>query len=217
MVGRAFRATSVVLLLFAGVSLSAQTTDLLFANRTGATIYFLYASPSDADTWGPDLLGRTVFPNGEVFRARLRSRAASFDVRAVDANDNEYIIWGWQPSGDERIVITTDDFVGSRTPAHSDAALSWVTIVNDTNYDVRAVHIVPASHADPGDGEQVLPAGEMLHAREDVRVEIDVERHDTFLYDITLVDVDGDRYVRRDVNLELETEVVFTLDDLEWP
>ena len=31
-----------------------------------------------------------------------------------------------------------------------------------------------------------------------------------------LVDVDGDSYVKRAVNLELATELVYTLDDLEW-
>jgi hypothetical protein len=206
-----------VLLLVCSV-LSAQSTEIVFVNRTGETVYFLYASASTADSWGEDLLGATVLADGATFRARLNSRAETFDVRAIDANDNEYIIWGFRPGADRRITLTTRASVGGQatSEAASNAAVSWVTVVNDTNYDVRAIYIVPATTSNWDDAEQLLPPGETLHFREDFRLEIDVERYGTTVYDVMLVDVDGDSYVKRDVNLELATELVYSLDDLEW-
>lgn len=207
---------AMVLLIAVGVAASGQTTELAVVNRTGATIYFLYASPSSADSWGEDLLGRSVLSDGGVLRVRLRSEATRYDVRAVDANDNEYIVWGWSPNGGRRVLLTTEAFVGSRPNAASTAALSWLTIVNDTNYDVAEIHIAPADAASWTDGEQVLAEGEMLHFGEDYRIDVDTDRYGTYVYDIMLVDVDGDRYVKWDINLELITQIVYTLDDLEW-
>lgn len=197
-----------------------QAGEFAVVNRTGATIYFLYASPTSADSWGEDLLGHTVLPDGGVARVRLRSQAAQYDVRAVDANDNEYIVWGFSPDSARRVLLTTEAFVGSRAAAASEAgsldAISWLTIVNDTNYDIAEVHVAPASASGWDEGEQLLAGGELIHFGEDYRIDIDTERYGTYVYDVMLVDVDGDRYVKWDVNLELTTEVVYTLDDLEW-
>ena len=210
------RLTCTILLILVTLAVGAQTTDVIFVNRTGATIYFLYASPSSADTWGEDLLGRTVLADEATYRARLRSGASSYDVRAVDANENEYIIWGWRPGGENRIAITTDSFVGARVASSSSGALSWVTIVNDTNYAVVEIHVAPSDAGSWDEGQQVLGAGDVVHDGEDYRVDVDAGQYDTLVYDIMLVDEDGDRYIKWDVNLELQTEIVYTLDDLEW-
>ena len=65
------------LALMAGLVLSgaafAQTSDIVFVNDTGATLYFLYASPTTADSWGEDLLGNAVLPDGGVGPMRLTS------------------------------------------------------------------------------------------------------------------------------------------------
>ncbi len=212
----AFRAGLATAMLIVSSVLPAQSTEIAFVNRTGTTIYFLYTSPSTADSWGEDLLGRTVLAAGESFRARLNSQAESYDVRAIDANDNEYIVWGWRPGDSERVVLTTGSFVGGRAASASTSAISWLTVVNDTNYDVREILIVPAAAASWDEAEQFLPAGETLHFREDFVLEIDVDRYGTTVYDVMLVDVDGDTYVKRGVNLEVATELLYTLDDLEW-
>jgi len=206
---------SAALLLVCSV-LSAQSTEIVFVNRTGTTIYFLYASPSTADSWGEDLLGREVLADGSTFRARLSSRAETYDIRAIDANDSEYIVWDWRPGDSGRIVLTTGALVGGGVRSADTSAISWLTVVNDTNYDVRALYIAPATTTSWDEAEQMLPPGDTLHFREDFRLEIDVERYGTMVYDVMLVDVDGDAYVKRDVNLELTTELVYSLDDLEW-
>lgn len=213
---RAIRAGyAVILLLVAALYAGAETTEIVFVNRTGATIYFLYASPSSSDTWGEDLLGRTVLADGERYRARVRSAASSYDIRAVDANDNEYIIWGWAPPNDARVTVSADAFVGRQSAAASEAH-SWVTIVNDTNYAIREIQLIPDVAGGRDEREQVLAEGEVVHYGESYRVDVDVDRYGTYVYDIVLIDEEGDRYVKRDVNLELTTQIVYSLSDLEW-
>ena len=58
-----------------------------------------------------------------------------------------------------------------------------------------------------GDGAALLPPD---------RLDIDPDDFGTLIYDVMLVDVDGDRYIKWDVNLVLITQLVFTLDDLVW-
>ncbi len=213
---RRIRAIGVFTLLLVATIAAGQTTDITFRNDTGVTIYFLYASEASADTWGQDLLGNQVMESGGSFRARVRGGGPRFDIRAIDSNENEYLVWEWD-STDSRIVrITLDDFAGSGASIRADAAFAWLDIVNQTSYAIREVWIAPAQADDWEAGVQELEEWQRIHHREDYRVEVDVERFNTYVYDIMLVDVDGDRYIKWDVNLELATEVVFTLDDIVW-
>lgn len=205
-------AAAVIVLATATVA-AAQTSDVVFVNDTGATIYFLYASPTTADSWGEDLLESAILPDGESLRVRLRA-APAFDIRAVDSDDNEYLIWNW-PSRSRRVVIARDAFVGVPSSADSDA-VAWLKIWNETNYTVEQVIVVPAGSDGWDGGEPLLePRQAILHG-EFLRVEIDVERFDTFVYDIMLIDEDGDRYIKEDVNLELVGELLYTLDDIRF-
>jgi hypothetical protein len=203
-------------LVLVAVLAAAQTVEVTFVNRTGSTIYYLYASGSDADSWGNDLLGNRVLPDGDVFRARLRTRSDSIDVLAEDANGNEYIVWGWNTGESQRVVLRTSDYAGSRPASASSDAISWISIVNDTNYDIQEIYVAPAYADSWDDGEQVLQDGDFVYDGEDTIVEVDTDRYGTFIVDVMLVDVDGDTYIKWDVNLEFETEIVFTLDDLVW-
>ncbi|MBU8913714.1 MAG: hypothetical protein KOO61_06785 [Spirochaetales bacterium] len=192
----------------------AQTSDIIIVNDTGATLFFLYASPTTADSWGEDLLGDTVLPDGASFQARLR-RADAFDIRAVDSNDNEYIVWNWNAARTPRVVIRQDVFVGVNT-ASSASALAWLNIRNETNYTIVQIVAVPASTGDWDSGESLLQSWETIHDGEDYRVEIDLDASDTFIYDIMLIDEDGDQYFKWDVNLEIVGEIIYTLDDLRF-
>jgi hypothetical protein len=208
------RISIVILLLVAAVTASAQTTRILFRNQTGATIYFLYASPVSSDSWGDDLLGMSVLGAGEEFSVLLRG-SGCFDVRAIDSNENEYIIWNRDVSANPEIRISRSDYVGLQSRG-GDAAFGWVNIVNYTNYSIQELYIVPAGTREWRDYPQLLRPNEMIHDGEDYRAEVDVEAYGTFLYDIILVDEDRDRYIKREVNLELVSEVIYTLDDFDW-
>jgi len=194
------------------VAVSGQSIDIVFVNTTGATIYYLYASPPSADDWGLDLLGNTVLPDGGSFRARLRP-ADALDIRAVDANDNEYIIWNWPVAPSGRVAIRQDAFAGTGV-VPGDSALAWLNIRNETNYTLVSVIALPAGMADWDAGQSLLPERATILDGEEYRVDIDTQTFDTMIYDFLLIDEDGDRYIKWDVNLELTAEVVCTLDDL---
>lgn len=212
---RRIHAVGIALLLVAG-SVAAQTTDITFRNDTGVTIYFVYASAASTDTWGEDLLGNRVLEDGASFTARVRGAGPRFDVRAIDADENEYIVWEWDAT-DARIVrITADAFVGAGASIRSEAALAWLDVVNRTTYRIEELWIAPAGVEDWADGLQELETWESIEHTEEYRLEVDVERFETYEYDIMLIDIDGDRYVKRGVNLEVETETVFSLDDIVW-
>ena len=192
---------------------NAQQLEVTFVNRTGATIFYLYASPVTSDNWGDDILGARVLGAGDSYRFVLRGRSVRYDIRAVDSGENEYIIWNWNFAADPAVDISRTDFVGIRDIGSPDA-FGWVSIVNRTNYTIEQLYIVPAGTADWRESEQLLSRNQQIYDGEDYRAEVDVDRG--FLVDIILVDEDGDRYIKRAVNLELVSEVVYTLDDLFW-
>ena len=205
----------VALLCGAQLFLSAQPLDVVFHNRTGATIFYLYASPVTSDNWGDDLLGRDIFAPDASYRFRLIGRGSRYDIRAVDSSDNEYIIWNWDFGADREVAVSRSHYVGIHDIG-SGSAFGWISIVNLTNYSIEELYIVPAGTPDWEESEQLLGRFDAIHDGEDFRAEVDVDRYGTFLFDIILVDEDGDLYIKREVNLELVSEVVYTLDDLFW-
>lgn len=213
----------VSMLLSVAPAPGAQTRELVIVNQTGATLYFLYASPSDSETWGDDLLGAAVLGNGETHRIRLRAAAEAaglYDVRAIDSNDNEYIVWSWDLVRENRVVIRSANFVGLHSRAVAGGAaegavLAWLDIVNETGYRVVQVFVAPADDGGREDGQQLLAPQQTIYSGETYRVEVDVEGFGTYVFDVVLVDEEGDRYVKWDINLETVAEVTYTLEDLE--
>lgn len=202
-----------LILLAGATTVFAQTTDLVFENRTGTTIYFLYVSPTTSESWGQDILGSTVFADNSEFRARLQS-SASFDVRAVDSNGNEYIIWGWRPRPGGRLEIRRDAFVGSERSDNE--AVAWLSIVNDTNYALERIIAIPASSGDWSSGQTFLDGRQAIENGEKYQIDIDVDRFGTYIFDVMAIDEDGDEYIKWDVNLEITVEIVYTLDDIRF-
>lgn len=205
---------SAFVLLFCSDIVSAQSTEVTFVNETGQTIYFLYASPISADSWGQDLLGNTVFPAGDVFRVRLRGRG-SFDVRAIDSNGDEYIVWDWDFSQQRRVVLRQDKFVGVSSSQES-RALAWLNVRNETNYTVTRIVAIQSGSGEWDSGQVFLDGREMLHNGEEYRLEFDIDDDDSLLFDVMLIDEDGDRYIKRNINLRVSGEVTYTLDDIRF-
>ncbi len=200
---------------FAAVSvLHAQTAEIVVVNQTGASIFLLYVSPSSSDSWGEDVLGRQVLPDGSVFRVRLSPADERYDIRAVDAASNEYLIWGWVRGADARVSLTREAYVGQGTAALRSRAISRVTIVNETGYTVRAVHVRPVGADGWELADQYLPDGQVMHFREVMTITIDTDRYETLLFDAMLVDEDGDRYIMTGIELEGSGELVFTLENM---
>ncbi len=213
------RAPSLALcvVLFASVAtLEAQTVELTIVNETGASIFFLYASPSSTDRWGEDLLGRSVLADGSTFRVRFSSTDDRYDIRAVDAAENEYIVWGWLREGDSRVYLTRETFVGNRANVSDSRAVSWITIANETNYTVHEIRVRPSGEDRWDQARQFLLDDQVMYFGENLTIRIDVELHGTYLYDVMLVDADGDRYIVAGVDLQTVAQLVFTLDDMVW-
>jgi hypothetical protein len=68
--------------------------DFQMLNRTGLIVVELYVSPSDADEWGDDVLGRDILRDGETVDVEFTRGAAGclWDLKIVDEDEDE-ITW----------------------------------------------------------------------------------------------------------------------------
>ena len=87
---------SFIAILATSSSAIAQNKKLDFelVNQTGLTINEVYVSPTSADDWEEDVLGRDVLKNGESVEIQFaRSETTcSWDLKIVDA-DNDSVEW----------------------------------------------------------------------------------------------------------------------------
>ncbi len=63
-----------------------DVVELVFQNRLSRPVYKLYVSPTESESWGPDLLGRRVLLSGSSIAFESERCDAYYDVMAVDAN-----------------------------------------------------------------------------------------------------------------------------------
>lgn len=86
------------LILMMGAVLSACGPDdyyLDITNATGSTIFLVYVSADQSDSWGEERLGPgSVLKNGGTFRVPLHGYSSSiFDVKLVDEDGGSYTYW----------------------------------------------------------------------------------------------------------------------------
>ncbi|MFP4376471.1 MAG: hypothetical protein ACLFP4_05460 [Spirochaetales bacterium] len=192
-----------------GVALSAQQVTFEVVNQTGVTLVFLYVSPEDATSWGLDRLGDSVLAPGGSITLTLRG-AAAYDLRAIDENEQEIVVWGWRPTADQRLTLRPDS---AGTGAAALASVGWLDIVNDTNYEIAEIYVVPRGRST--DAAESLLEDARLRVAERYRLRVAADELSSLIVDVVLVDVDGDRYVRKGVDLETATELRFTLSDID--
>jgi len=91
-----FLALAAISLLSLAASTQAQNNYYVdVTNNTGFTVYYLYVSPADAQSWEEDVLGDDVIMNGETYRVTLSGYNSSiFDIRLVDEDDDTYTFMG---------------------------------------------------------------------------------------------------------------------------
>ncbi len=91
-------------------STPSSGTWVTVSNQTGYSIYYLYVSPGEADSWGRDILGEDTLSNGEEVRVVLPSGAGPFDFRAKDVDDDEYTRYDVEMQrGSNRMVFRLSD------------------------------------------------------------------------------------------------------------
>lgn len=78
-------------------------------NRTGYTLYYMYVSPADSQSWEEDVLGNDVLVDGETQRVTISGdNSPIFDIRVVDEDSDSYTFWKVDVSTQD-VVVTLDD------------------------------------------------------------------------------------------------------------
>ncbi|UXZ53301.1 hypothetical protein LOS15_10660 [Halomonas sp. 7T] len=78
-------------------------------NRTGYTLYYMYVSPADSQSWEEDVLGNDVLVDGETQRVTITGyNSPIFDIRVVDEDSDSYTFWKVDVSTQD-VVVTLDD------------------------------------------------------------------------------------------------------------
>lgn len=137
----------VVLALLSAVAAHAQQSGLntvRFSNETGFEIAFLFFSPGDSDSWGPDLLGAgdTLRDGARIeFFLHYPDECGTFDLMAIDTDGDSYLIWEYQICGGEPedIELTLDAFNG---PA-PEMSFVELTLFNELPYQLLYLFLSP--------------------------------------------------------------------------
>jgi hypothetical protein len=78
-------------------------------NATGYTIYYLHVSPADVKTWGPDLLGDDVLPDGAESRVYICNYSSPiFDIQVEDEDGDTYTFYAIDVSRQDLTVTLSD-------------------------------------------------------------------------------------------------------------
>jgi hypothetical protein len=83
-------AVTVVLLMFISRYAFAGDQDFTLVNQTGVEIHNLHVSPSEKDSWGPDILGKDTLGDGESVDIKFHpdADAENWDLRVADQHGN---------------------------------------------------------------------------------------------------------------------------------
>jgi len=105
---------SLLFLVFLGGFLSAQQLPkITIVNNTGYTVYYVYASPSDDDDWGEDLLGDKILRNGQSTEITLKlplNAKSVYDILLEDEDEDTYSKFNVRITNNMRVEFTFDDF-----------------------------------------------------------------------------------------------------------
>jgi hypothetical protein len=81
-------------------------------NNTGYTIYFVFISSSESESWGDDILGDNFLEDGESINYQLTqplSSVSMYDFAAEDEEEDLYFKFDVTVIDNARIVFTLDD------------------------------------------------------------------------------------------------------------
>lgn len=183
------------LFALAALSLVASAGTIEITNNTGSwDIYYAYISPSTSDEWGSDWLGSEIMSVGEVWEFPVTN--GTWDIKLVDEDGDEYILYNVQVAGTWRWSVTLDDlgenYYSSAVIDDKGGVVTGgsapVTVYNDLgSWTIYYIYCSPSASSDWGSdwlGSGVVSPGESY----------------TFYvsggdyYDIYCQDEDGDTY-----------------------
>lgn len=183
------------LFALAALALAASAGTIEITNATGSwDIYYAYISPSTSDDWGSDWLGSDIMTVGDTWEFPVTN--GSWDIKLVDEDGDEYILYNVPVSGTWSWSVTLDDLgenYYSTAPISGNGGVTTggsapVTIYNDLgSWTIYYVYCSSSSSSYWGSdwlGSSVISPGESY----------------TFYvaggdyYDIYCQDEDGDTY-----------------------
>jgi outer membrane lipoprotein-sorting protein len=110
--GKSMKSLTIALaLLLALLPAAALAEDYYveISNETGYTIYYVYVSPDDSDSWEEDVLGKEVLMDGNSRRINLYGyKSPIFDIKLVDEDGDSYTFYNVDVSKRD-ITATLDD------------------------------------------------------------------------------------------------------------
>lgn len=186
-------------------------------NATGEDIYYLFVSHSESDTWGDDMLGDEILPNGETYRVFLSNQPSSiFDIQAKNEDSECFTYMGINVETMDITVNPEDidpdsirDFIGEVTLNGSGGDFDgYVDIMNHTGFIGQNLYIKQDSKTWGPDllGEETLPDGSSF--------KVYVRNYPHSVFDIMMKDEDSDTYSF--FNIDIASEDVFiTLENLD--
>jgi len=186
--------------------MSLLAADLLFAydgyvditNNTGYTIYGIYVSHSDNETWGDNMLVEEVLKDGGTYRVYLRAQPSEiFDILVEDEDGDTYSFY--QVNVDKQdIVVTLDDLDTDENDSDDIPGITlngpggnfngYIDVINDTGYTMYYLYIKQKSENWNSDllGDYVLENGATFR--------VNLKNFPESIFDVRLEDEEGDTY-----------------------
>lgn len=91
------------------VTVNAADYYVDITNKTGYTIFFIYVSPDNSDSWEEDILGSEVLMDSMTRRVTLTGYASPvFDIRLVDEDGDTYTFMKVNVSNKDIIATLAD-------------------------------------------------------------------------------------------------------------
>jgi hypothetical protein len=159
-------------------------------NPDGYDFYYIYISSVNDSDWGDDQLGSSEIITPGYLRS-FSVHNGDYDIKVVDEDGDEYILWDVPVYGDYYWYVTLDDLgegYASVTYDYYDYGDAPITIYNDLDsYDIWYIY---ASRSDSGSWGDDWLGSEILYPGENWTFWVYGDDY----YDIQIEDEDGDTY-----------------------
>ncbi len=213
------RKIALVMLVFLMVTSGLFAFDgyVDITNETGYTIYYVYVSNENDDSWGNDMLGDDYLYDTDTKRVYLSGHPSSiFDIMVEDEEGDTYSFYAVDVEQDDVIVslANLDENIGGSSAG--EATLNgpggdfdgYVDVTNSTGYAMYYLYLKQKSKSWGPDllGDDVLMDGDTFT--------VYLKNFPASVFDIRIEDEEGDTYSFYDTDAETD-DVYITLDNLD--
>jgi hypothetical protein len=180
---------SLVFALTLGLVVSAFAGRVEIENGTGSyDIYYVYISGVNDSDWGDDYLGTSeIITPG--YMQTFNVHDGDYDIKLVDEDGDEYILWDVPVYGDYYWYVTLDDLGENyASEGYYEGGECAVTVYNDLgSYDIWYIYASPSWSDDWGAD---MLGSELLYPGDSWTFYLEGDDY----YDIYCEDEDGDTY-----------------------